>query len=223
MSVITSSLTQTNRWCTYMAECCCLCLVVILVKRCLRKTTVYTSSKNTCVCVILTHEDRMNTVFLITKPSWRQAVMLKPTGACCRCCKPSASTPNAKEKGCLLASALEGKENIYRESIQTEFLITNQLFHKVLVHWVQFEFTICCQCCQWGDLTISLIWLNSEKISGCVNSTTISLSLFSADEERKQHQCNTYCRMNECRGERNPPQLPLTTPLLTNMINMLLL
>lgn len=28
--------------------------------------------------------------------------------------KPSALTPKAKEIGCLLASALEGKENIYR-------------------------------------------------------------------------------------------------------------
>lgn len=145
-----------------MAECCYGCLAGILVKQCSRKTTVYTSSKNTCVCVVLTHVDRMNTVFLITKPSWRQAVRLKPRGAYCRCCKASASTPKAKEIGCLLASALEGKENIYGESIQTEFLIINQLFHKVLVHRVQSEFTICCQCCQWRDLTISLIWLNSE-------------------------------------------------------------
>lgn len=118
---------------------------------------VYTSSKNNCECVILTHVDRMNTIFLITKTSWRQAVRLKPTGAYCRCCKPSASTPQAKEIGCLLASALEGKENIYSESIQTEFLIIKRFFHKVLVHWVQFEFTICCQCCQWRNLTISLI------------------------------------------------------------------
>lgn len=96
-----------------MAQCCYWCLVAILVKKCLWKTTVCTSSANTCLCVILTHVDRMNTVFLTTKPSWRQAVRLKPTGAYCRCCQPSASTPKAKEIGCLLASALEGKQNIY--------------------------------------------------------------------------------------------------------------
>lgn len=81
---------------------------------CLRTTTVYTCSENTCVCVILTHVGRMNTVFLITEPSWRQAVRFKPTGASCRCCQPSASTPRAKEIGCLLASSWEGKENIYQ-------------------------------------------------------------------------------------------------------------
>lgn len=193
-----------------MAECCYSCLVAILVKQCLKKTTVYRSSKNTCVCVILTHVDRMNTVFLITKPSWRQAVRLKPTGTYCRCCKPSASTPKAKEMGCLLASALEGKENIYEKSIQTEFLIRNRLFHKVLVHWVQFEFTICCQCCQWRDLTISVIWLNSEsEISVCL----CLRCHFSSLTSKKKH----------CRTERNPPRPPLTTYVLTNEINMLLL
>lgn len=87
-----------------------------------RKTTVYTNSKNTCVYVILTHVDRMNTVFLITKPSWRQAVRLKHTGAYCRCCKPSASTPKAEKMGCLLAAALEEKENIYgRKAFKLNF------------------------------------------------------------------------------------------------------
>lgn len=50
-----------------------------------KKNPHSTQTPNTCVCVILTHVDRMNTVFLITKPSWRQAVKLKPTGSNCRC------------------------------------------------------------------------------------------------------------------------------------------
>lgn len=133
---------------------------------------MHTSSKNTRIYVILTRVDRTNTVFLITKPSLRQAVRLKPTRAYCRCCKPSASTPKSKEIGCLQASALEGKENIYEVSIQTEFLIISLLFHKVLVHWVQLEFTICCQSCQWTDLTILLICSYSEQKSGCPSSKT---------------------------------------------------
>lgn len=50
-----------------------------------------------------------------------------------------------------------------KETIQSEFLITNQLSCKVFVHWVQFEFSVYCQHCQWKDLTISVIWLKSKQ------------------------------------------------------------
>lgn len=139
------------------------CLASIHIKECRKKSAVHTNSENTCVCVILTHVDRMNTVFLITESWWRQAVRLKPRGADYRCCQPSASNPRDNKTGCLLTSALEGKGNIYKgETIPSEFLIINQLFHRAFVRWVQFEFTVCCQLRGWSDLTIAVIRLKSE-------------------------------------------------------------
>lgn len=48
----------------------------------------------------------MKTDCLITKPSWRQAVRLKPTGSSCRCCQLSDTRLKANKIGCL--RALEG-------------------------------------------------------------------------------------------------------------------
>lgn len=72
---------------------------------------------------------------------------------------------NSQSEGNRMSASISirGEENIYRKSIQREFLIIDQHFHKVLVHWVQFQFTVCCLCCQWRCLTTSLIWLNSEQ------------------------------------------------------------
>lgn len=176
------------------------------------KTTVYTSSWNTCVCVILAHVDRMNTVSLITRPSWRQAVRMKPIGAHCRCCKPSASTPRAKEIGCLLASALEGKKNIYRESIQTEFLIINRLFRKVLVLWVQFECTICCQHCPWRDSTLANVAI--LKLSGRLDNSlttqilTITINMYVLCDSTcltiwTLIQMSRWCRLNQPQPEND--------------------
>lgn len=72
----------------------------------------------------VTRVDRMNTASLITKPWWRQAVRLQPTGAQCRCYEASASDPNGgRERGCRQESALE---NIYGRKavilISTHFL-----------------------------------------------------------------------------------------------------
>lgn len=81
---------------------------------------------------------------------------------------------NSQSEGNRMSASISirGKENIYGVSIQTEFLIISLLFHKVLVHWVQLEFTICCQSCQWTDLTILLICSYSEQKSGCPSSKT---------------------------------------------------
>lgn len=138
------------------------CLVAILVRKCFRKTSVYTSSENTCVCVILTDVDRTNTVFLITTALWRQAVRLKPTRASCRCCQPSASTPKAKEIGYVLASARVWK-NIYKGNQSNWIFDYKPALPKGVCPLNWFGFTTCCQRCQWRDLTISAIWLNSEK------------------------------------------------------------
>lgn len=114
-----------------MSKCCQGCLMAILVK----------SSKSAGVIVILTHADKLSAVFLITRPSQRQVVRLKPTGASCRCYTPSASTPKVKQES-LRASALERKENIYVDSIQTEFLITNQLYCEMFLHCFLLGFTL---------------------------------------------------------------------------------
>lgn len=152
--------------------------------------------KKTLVHVILTHVDRMNTVFLITRPSWRQAVRLKPTGAHCRCCKPSASTPRAKKIGCLLASALEGKENIYGGKH------SNWIFDykPTLPQGVSPLGSV------WVDNLLSV--LSVQRFNYLCNIAEFRAKYL--DVSIAQPLVYIYCKK-----ERNPQRLSLTTPVLT--------
>lgn len=87
---------------------------------------------NTCVCVVLTRVDRMKTDCLITKPWWRQAVRLKPTGSSCRCCQRGEAQLKANQKGCL--RALEGNHLGVGGTLQAASLVV-ELHPRVSPVW----------------------------------------------------------------------------------------
>lgn len=124
---------------------------------------MYTSSKHLCTC----HSDtcRQNEHSLSHYQAFMETSCQIETHRILLQMLQTISLNSQSERNRMSASiSIRGKRKYLRgESIQTEFLIINQVFHKVLVHWVRFEFTICCQCCQRRDLTILLIWLNSEQ------------------------------------------------------------
>lgn len=90
--------TLTTEKCNINAQCCDIWLLLSGNDQERRRCC-----GNACVCVVLTRVDRMKTDCLITKPSWRQAVRLKPTGSSGRCCQLREASLKAKQRGCFRA------------------------------------------------------------------------------------------------------------------------
>lgn len=164
-----------------MAECCCWCLVATLVKQCLRKTTVYTSSKkHLCMC----HSDtcRQNEHSLSHYQAFVETSCQVETHRSLLQMLQTISLNSQSEGNGMSASiSIRGKRKYLRgKAFKLNFWLWNQLFcHSPL----QFELIICCQCCQWRELTLIRL-----KISGCLNSKTIGLHphvLFITDEGKK--------------------------------------
>lgn len=164
----------------------------------------------------------MNTVFLITKPSWRQAVKLKPTGFPLQMLQ-TISLNSLSEGNSMSASiSIRGKRQYLREkAFKLNFWLETNSFHKLLVHWVRRVYNLLSaeRFNYFTNMTEP-----PSKIFECLNITIVRcIATIHHCWKNKLHIiCATLIEKVKSMRERTPPPLPQATPILTDMINMLL-